>query len=161
MSAFPPTSNADPAQALRNYLDVVEDWHADLVEEAVTLFIKGEIPGFDGRFAPTAPMLAGACRKAAENRQRAAYIASLSAPRLMAPEIEKTPEQRERARELVASFVANLEAENIDAAETQRRNEQWVKVNARFQPDMSDEAVKSRLMSNKGTNWSVGDEDAA
>lgn len=159
MSAFPPTSGVDPAQALHNYLMVAEDYDADLVEEAVTLYVKGLMPGFDGRFAPTPPMLATGCRKAAENRQRAAYFAGLVRPALPPPDIEKTPEQRERAKAKVAEFLASLDAPDSDVETVKRRNAQFAKTNARFMPDMSDEAVKARLM--KGTRYSVGDGEAA
>ena len=133
---------------LHNYLLAVDDYAADDVEAAVTLYIKGAMPGFDGRFAPTAPMLATGCRKAVEDRSRVAYLAGMQMPRLPPPDIEKTDEQRQRARALMEQTVANLTAgAAVETAEAEAASKaRWEKVNARFQPDQSDEAIAARLL---------------
>ena len=161
-SAFPPLSNVDPDETLRRYFEAVEDFNAYDLETAVTLYIKGAVPGFDGRFAPTPPMLANGCRQAAEMRQREAYLASFNASRLAAPTVEKTAEQMERGRALMEAAVQRLasmnESESAEAIAASKAR--WEKVNARFAPDMSDEAIKERLMKPR---WTVGNdtEDAA
>lgn len=148
MSAFPAQNAPDQAELLRRYLDVAEDFAADLVEEAVTLYITGAIPGFDGRFAPTPPMLASACRKAAEHRARKRYLDGLLAPRLPAPVLQKTPEQRQSVRQQMEAAVDNLAARiALDDAEAQAAQKaMWEKTNERFRPDMSDDAVMNRLI---------------
>ena len=147
-SAFPPLSNVDPEEALRRYFEAIEDFPAYDLETAVTLFVKGRVPGFDGRFAPTPPMLATACRQAAEMRQREAYLESFNNPRLPPPDIEKTDERRHRARALMEQTVANLTAGTaVETAEAEAASKaRWEKVNARFQPDQSDEAIAERLL---------------
>lgn len=160
LSAFPAASTADPEQALRNFIEVAEDFDADLVEDAVTLFIKGQVPGFDGRFAPTAPMLAGACRLAAEHRARRKFLEGLAAPRLPSPTIEKTDEQRARARAQMQQAIDNLAAATaLETVEVAAANKaRWDKTNERFHPDMSDEAVMDRLI-HKRPAFTAGDPD--
>lgn len=152
MSAFPAQNAPDQAELLRRYLDVVEDWHADLVEEAVTLYTTGAMPGFDGRFAPTPPMLATGCRKAAENQARRKYLDGLNAPRLPAPQLQRTDESRERVREKMKAAVEAIGAQDahVAAEDIAYSKERWAKTNARFQPDMSDEAVMDRLVRKRG-----------
>jgi hypothetical protein len=154
LSAFPATASADPEQALRNYIEAVEDYPADDVEAGVTMFIKGTFPGFDGRFAPTAPMLATACRRAMEerlDRQRDRRPA-LPPPDKPPP----TPEQRERAMALVRQFEAQVAANNLteDAAAARRKSELLQRTNARFMPDMDEDALAERLGLSRG--FSVG-----
>lgn len=110
------------------------------------MFIKGQVPGHDGRFAPTAPMLAGACRLVLEKYNRVRYLEGIAAPRLPPPDIEKTPEQRERAKAKVAEFVASVGAEAMTEAETQERSARWAKVNARFDPPQDDASISARLI---------------
>lgn len=154
LSAFPPVSG-EPALILHNYLTAVDDFEADLVEEAVTLYIKGGVPGFDGRFAPTPPMLAGGCRLATEKRARAAYLEGYRTPRLAPPDIVKTPEQRAKAKAQVEALIQTIGAVNLHETteETKRRRESWEKTNAMFQPPMDDRSVMERLVKPR---YSVG-----
>lgn len=162
-SAFPPLSNVDPDEALRRYFEAIEDFPAYDLETAVTLFVKGRVPGFDGRFAPTPPMLATACRQAADMRQRDAYLKSFNQPRLAAPDIEKTDEQRARARALMQQTVDNLSAgtalESAEALAASRAR--WEKVNARFQPEMTDEAIAERLLGRRPFDVGAPESDEA
>lgn len=151
LSAFPATSQADPTLVLHNFLMAVEDWPADIVTDAVDSFIKGAVPGFDGRFAPTPPQLGTACRKAQEKVNRVAYLNRLARPALPPPDIEKTPEERERAKAKVAEFVASVSDDPADEATIAIRNARWAKVNARFAPPMDDHSVMERLL-----GYSVG-----
>lgn len=159
LAGFPPVSG-DPALVLHNYLMAAEDWTADQVEDGVTLILKGKLPGHDGRFAPTAPMFAAACRLAAETAARARYLEGIMAPRLPPPDIVHTPEERARAKAQVDAFIAaqagSTDAVALDAA----RKAQWAKVNARFMPALDDQSIAERLL-----GYTVGapesDENAA
>ena len=154
LSAFPPV-NGDPALVLHNYLMAVEDWAADFVEDGVTLIVKGKLPGHDGRFVPTPPMVATACSIVAEQASRQRYLDRLSQPALPAPDIEKTPEQRTRAKAKVAEFVASV-SPDPDEATIAVRNARWAKVNAHFDPPQDDESLTDRLHLKRGTSYSVG-----
>lgn len=151
LSAFPATSQADPTLVLHNFLMAVEDWPADIVTDAVDSFIKGGFPGFDGRFAPTPPQLGTACRQAQEKVNRTAYLNRMARPALPPPDIEKTPEQRLRAKAKIAEFVASVSPDPADEATIAIRNARWAKVNARFDPPQDDASVMERLM-----GYSVG-----
>jgi hypothetical protein len=163
LAAFPPISG-EPSLILHNYLMAAEDFSADDVEAAVTMYIKGSVPGFDGRFAPTAPMLATGCRKVIDERNKQAYYASFSAPRLPPPDIEKTDEQRARARAKMQAAIDNLSsATALDSAEALDASKaRWEKVNTRFAPDMSEEAIMERLV-RRERGWTTGNDygDAA
>lgn len=155
LSAFPPV-NGDPALVLHNYLMAVEDWAADYVEDAVTLILKGNLPGHDGRFVPTAPMVATACRITAERSSRQSYLERLSRPALPPPDIEKTPEQRERAKAKMAEFVASVSEDPASEATIAIRNARWAKVNAHFDPPQDDDSLADRLHLRRGASYSVG-----
>lgn len=164
LNSFPSANPADPVQYLNNFMDVAEDFHAELVEAGVTILIKGLLPGFDGRFAPTAPMLATACRKAADDAARKRYLDGLNAPRLPPPEIQKTDDQRARACAKMQQAIDNLSAgtalESAEALAAEKAR--WGKVNVRFAPDMSEDAIMDRLV-RKGRGWTTGNDygDAA
>ena len=145
---------------LHNYLTAIDDWHADHVEDAVTMFIKGEVPGHDGRFAPTAPMLAKACGLVLESENRNRYLAGLQQPRLPKPDIEKTPEQRARALDAVEKFTQQMKRDQMILEEAHRKD-QWERVNARFVPDQTEEAIRQRLMKTPFTTGSPESERAA
>lgn len=138
---------------LHNFLMAVEDWSADFVEDAVTLFIKGQVPGHDGRFAPTPSQLATACNIVAEKASRARYLNGLSQPRLPPPDIVHTEEERERVAAKVKAFseVQGSIMAHENSVDTQRRRERWAKTNARFQPPMDDASISQRLL-----GYSVG-----
>jgi hypothetical protein len=112
------------ALVTHGYLTAIDGFDANLIEAGVDLVLRGGLPGHDMSFAPTAPQFATACRMAAERASRQRYLNGLTAPRLPPPEIVKTPEQRERAREMVQGFVASQSPEHAEpqVAEQRRRD---------------------------------------
>lgn len=146
LSAFPPVSG-DPVLVLHNYLRAVEDFAPGLVTDAVDLTIKGELPNHDGRFAPTAPMLATACRLAADRLSRTRYLNGLTAPRLPAPDIPKTDAARQRVRDMAKHAAETIGAVNLDASEAEMAasKERWAKVNAHFDPPQDEASLTERL----------------
>lgn len=147
LSNFPPVAG-DIQQVVGNYLAAVDGWSYDDVTMAVDLYVKGQMPGFDGRFAPTPPMLVSGCRKAAEIKARDRYLRKVATPQLSAPDIVHTPEERARVKAKVQRFIEQQNEMAIagDESETKRKAMGWAKVNARFNPDMSDDALMARLM---------------
>ncbi|HYF34540.1 MAG TPA: hypothetical protein VD994_04560 [Prosthecobacter sp.] len=148
---------------MRNYLEAVEDWPADDVDAAVTAFIKGTVPGFDGKWAPTAPMLAGACRLAAEKRAREAYLDGLRRPALPPPPVEHSPEERARIQAMAKQASELLSS--VSSAEDKQREvevaQRWQRTNQRFAPDMSEKALAERLHLVQDHYWTAGDEGEA
>lgn len=146
LASFPPV-NGDPALVLHNYLTAVSGFATDFLTDGVDLIIRGELPGHDGRFAPTPPMLATACRLAAEKNARQRYLAGLGAPQLMASTIEKTDEQRQRVREKAKYAAQTIGAVNLDTTEAEMAasKERWARVNAHFDPPQDADSLTDRL----------------
>lgn len=129
------------------YLTAIDGFAADLVDDGVNLVLKGELPGHDGRFVPTPPMLATACRIAADRNARQRYLAGLSAPRLPAPQIEHSQESRERVRQMAQDAAERIGAVNLHMAEEEiiAAKARWEKVNAHFDPPQDYDSLTSRL----------------
>src|SRR5690606_36007701 len=75
-AANEPLEKRAERMALRTtgYLTAIDGFVIEIIEDGVDLVVRGELPGHDGRFAPTPPMLATACRIAAEKVARARYL---------------------------------------------------------------------------------------
>ena len=56
-SAFPAAQRSDEVLAARTYLDVLEGFTIEAVEQSVRQFITGNVQNHDGRFAPSAAEL--------------------------------------------------------------------------------------------------------
>jgi hypothetical protein len=125
------------------------------LDPGVMILINGQYPGHDGRFAPTAPQLATAIRMARDKRLEHERRERLNQPRLAPPDVVSTPEERARAKTKLDHFLQNVgdRMRTDDATITKSRNHVLAKTNARFAPDMSDDAVANRLL------FSVGDPD--
>jgi hypothetical protein len=155
LGSFPNFSSGDSEGALGSYALVMARADQQDLEPGVMILINGEYPGHDGRFAPTAPQLATAIRMARDKRLESERRTKLSQPQLMAPDIQRTPEERARVKAKIDGFLADQVVEQADPEAIKRRNEQWAKTNARFMPDMSPEAMHERLVRKRG--YSVGD----
>ncbi len=62
-SSFPQSAVADIDLQLRAYVDAVKDAHLDDVLSAIDRFRRGEVPGNDGAFCPSAAQLCADVRK--------------------------------------------------------------------------------------------------
>lgn len=146
LASFPPVSG-DPALVLHNYLTAVSGFASDFVTDGVDIIIRGELPGHDGRFAPTPPMLATACRIATERLARARYLDGIKAPRLPKPDIPKTDAARQRVREQMKHAAETIGAVNLDTSEAEMAasKERWERVNAFFEPPQDDASLTERL----------------
>lgn len=141
------------------FLTALDGFAIELVEDAVDLVLRGELPGHDGRWAPTPPMLATACRLAAEKNARQRYLNGFSAPRLPAPTIEKTDEQRQRVREMANHAAQTIGAVNLDTTEAEiaASKARWERVNAHFDPPQDDASLTDRLNRNRDRQgYSIG-----
>lgn len=167
LSGFPASQAVDQAELLRRYLEVAEDFHADDVLTSVDLYLKSQMPGFDGRYAPTPPMLAAGCRRAADIRARKAYLDGLTRPDLPAPAVERTPGAQQRVRALMGQAVASLsKSEPTDdaAAELAKRQakQKLAKHDAFFADDfVATDGGVGRISKSLARiiGYEVGDED--
>lgn len=133
------------------FLTALDGFAVDLVEDAVDLVLRGELPGHDGRFAPTPPQLASAARIVRDKRLDSEALTRRYTPRLPAPDIAKTPEQRARARAKMEEFVRSVGgAEAEQTAESLAASKaRWERVNARFDPPQDEASLTERLNLNR------------
>lgn len=157
LSPFPAGGQGAGEDVLREYVRVAQSYtDADLTAGA-DLLMSGRFPGYDGRFAPSPPQFGAACRKALEDRLDAEAIDRRMRPRLAPPDVEKTDESRKRVLARTAELVEALAAQQRteDAQVERERKARQARVNDRFAPDMSREAVSRRLYPRDP--WDVGD----
>lgn len=147
----------DRIERIKVYFDAVALYAEEDVEAAVEAVLTGTATGINPNFAPPAPAFAGECRRQMNMRLRRAELERIARPRLPAPDIEKTDEQRQRARAKMQEAIDNLSAsEALASAEALDASKaRWEKVNAHFQPDMTDDAVMNRLI-HKRPAYDVG-----
>jgi len=147
LGSFPSFLSGDDDAALKAYEVVMSTADERDLQPGFMILINGEYPGHDGRFAPTAPQLASAIRMARDRRLEHERVMNAHQPRLPAPDIAKTPEQRMRARVKLAEFL-----QSVGKAETEQNAEQlaaskarWAKVNAHFDPPQDEASLTERL----------------
>lgn len=119
LGTFPNFQSGDAEAALTAYAMVIGAADPRDVEPGIMKLIKGELPGFDGRFAPTSAQLARAIRVCLDKRVDAEIAARR---RLPPPEDapEPTPEQRARVKAMLANLQLGEDAE-ADARAEERR----------------------------------------
>lgn len=146
---------------MRVYFDAVISYETQDIEVAVTNLLSGAAPGHNPAYAPPAPLVAAEVRRVMNLRLESAHRERMRRPALPPPEIEHTPEQRARIKDLVRQAAANLSS--ISKTDDQRREieiaERWQRVNSRFVPDLSEQAISQRLGFTAGDR--DGEEDAA
>lgn len=92
-------------EMLRFYIKAVDGYDVDLVEDAASMFTRGQAPGHDGRFRPSPALVAKTCWVAAEKRARDRYLQKIANPQLPPPPFEKTAESRARVQQMAADYA--------------------------------------------------------
>lgn len=156
-----PSANGEGEEQLRSYLLAVDDYTADDVRLGVDALIKGIAPGVNPNFLPPPAVVGGECRRQMGLRHRAEDLEARYRPKLPPPDVERSPEARARMQAKVDAFLADVAVKTEDPEAVKRRNEQWSKINARFMPDMSDEAMAERLGRQRGFDVGYSEDDAA
>lgn len=155
-STYPQFATGDFGEAMRAYFDAVELYETIDIVAAVKNFLSGSAPGMNPAFAPSAPMVGAETRRVMNLRLDAEHRSRVPLP---PPTVSHAPDELARmsakAEEAIARLTASMRTE--DAAADKRQRDGWARTNARFQPDMSPNAVKRRL----GFPELVRDEDAA
>jgi hypothetical protein len=133
----------DLGATLKTYLHAVSIYETRDVIQGISDFITGNVPGHNPAFAPSAPQVGSAVRRAMERRAEAERLnrIALPAPR---DEFEQDPPEvraknRARLDQLAADLAASMEMDRAPLRSLQQRT------NARF-------ASEAR--------YSIGDEDA-
>ena len=155
LASFPNFQSGDADAALAAYSLVIGQADPRDVEPGITMLINGELPGFDGRFAPTSAQLARAIRISLDRRldREIAERRSLPAP----PDewVDDAPEVKARNKARLDALAASLAADlRTEEAETDRkRRELGNRTNAVFRPSDDPYAMAKRL------GFEVGDPD--
>lgn len=132
LGTFPNFQSGDAEAALAAYALVITGADPRDVEPGITMLINGELPGFDGRFAPTSTQLARAIRVCLERRVDAEIAARKALPPPVDDWVDDPPEikARNKARldELAASLASTMDMGRAPLRDLQRRT------NERFDP---------------------------
>jgi hypothetical protein len=158
LAAFPATSSGSSDDVVDAFLIGCAEIPAHFLAIAAQRFLAGTVPGQHSTFSPSPAQLATTAR---EHWYMALETEHKKLPPPPEPP-EPSPEERARVKAGFDALIADLasKVQTEDAKATARRKALQDKTNARFQPDMSDEAVTARLGGRP--RYSVGDpEDAA
>lgn len=131
--------------ALRVYFEAVESYQTQDIETAVANFLAGNAPGVTNfAFAPPAPLFAAECRRVMNLRLDSERRSKRP---LALPEPSISEAERARVAEGFKMLLAELDpAGTPDEAKRESEHQAyWAKVNARFAPDQSDDAMRRRL----------------
>ena len=142
LGTFPNFQSGDAEAALAAYALVITGADPRDIEPGIMMLINGELPGFDGRFAPTSTQLARAIRISLERRVDREIAARKALPPPVDDWVDDPPEvkARNKARldQLAADLASTMDMDKAPLRDLQRRT------NERFDPPA----------------YTVGDEDA-
>jgi len=158
LGSFPNFQSGDAEAALGAYEIVLTEADERDLQPGVMKLIHGELPGHDGRFAPTAPQLARAIRTARDERLDREHAERAALPKPDDTWVDDDPETKVRNKARFEALAAQLaQTMRTDEAEAnKRRMDLQDRTNHRFAPDPSPEARAKRL----GVPYTVGDPDA-
>lgn len=132
--------NVDPGDLARDrmakarvYFEAVGPYEACDVEQAVTDFLTGNVPGgWNVAYAPSAPQVGSAVRRAMERRVEAERLNRLALPPPPDDFVQDPPEVRARNRAMMDALAASL-ASTMDMDKAPLRDLQR-RTNERFDP---------------------------
>lgn len=124
-STYPSFRPADPVAAMKVYFEAVSEYHQADVLDAVHAFITGSVPGHNPSFAPSAPEVGSACRRAMFKRLDAERLDKLALP---APpdDFEQDPldvriRNKAKLDALAASLASTMDMDRAPLRDLQRR----------------------------------------
>lgn len=132
LGSFPNFQSGDAEAALAAYAMVITSADPRDVEPGIMLLINGQLPGLDGRFAPTAPQLARAIRVCLDKRVDAEIAARRRLPPPADDAPEPTPEQKAKVRAILDNL--KLAEEHQADARAEERRALLRRTNERFDP---------------------------
>jgi hypothetical protein len=129
---------------VKTYLHAVSIYETRDVIQGISDFITGNVPGHNPAFAPSAPQVGSAVRRAMERRVEAERLDRLQLPPPSDDFQQDPPDVRAKNKArldaLAASLASSMDMDRAPLRDLQRRT------NARFDPD--------------ALTYAVGDEDA-
>lgn len=128
---------------VKTYLHAVSIYETRDVIQGISDFITGNVPGHNPAFAPSAPQVGSAVRRAMERRVEAERLDRLQLPPPADDLVQDPPEVRAKNRARLDALAASL-ASSMQMDDAPLRSLQ-ARTNARFDPEPW---------------YSVGDDDA-
>src|SRR5688572_3054276 len=110
-----PSANGQGEEQLRSYLLAVDDYTAGDVALGINALIKGIAPGVNPNFLPPPAIVGVECRRQQTIRLESERRDNLRRPKLMAPDIQHTPDERARMQAKVDAFLAEVAVKTEDA----------------------------------------------
>lgn len=159
LASFPATSSGSSDDVVDAFLLGCAEIPAHFLAIAAQRFLAGTVPGQHTAFSPSPAQLATVAR---EHWYMALEAEHKKLPPPPAPP-EPSEEERERVKAGFDALVKDLaqRVQTDDAKEAARRKAIHDKTNARFMPDMSDEALSARLGRKRGFDVGYSDDEAA
>lgn len=160
LGTFPNFQSGDAEAALAGYSMVIGNADPRDVEPGIMLLINDELPGFDGRFAPTSTQLARAIRISLERRVDREIAERRALPPPEDNWVDDSPEVKARNKAKLDALAAELaKGMRTDEAEDERKRKALAnRTNQRFAPSYDPEDMAKRL--GIGVGYTVGDPDA-
>ncbi len=129
---YPGFKADDLGATIKTYLHAVSIYETQDVIQGISDFITGRVPGHNAAFAPSAPQVGSAVRRAMERRLEAERINRLSLPPPADDFVQDPPEVRAKNRalmdELAKSLASSMQMDDSILRGIQQRT------NARFDP---------------------------
>ena len=118
-------------------------------------FIHGAVPGHNQSYRPSAPLVGAETRRVMNLRVESEARERRLRPQLPPPDVVHSPESRARIAALAQSYVETVanQMRTEDAERDRSMSALSARTNARFQPDLSEAAMRRRL------GYSAGDPD--
>lgn len=158
---YPGFKADDLTATIKTYLHAVSIYETRDVIQGISDFITGNVPGHNAAFAPSAPQVGSAVRRAMERRVEAERLDRLALPPPPDDFEQDPPDVRARNKArmdaLAEQLAANLRTE--EAENDRKRAEMNRKANNRFDPSQ-DAADMSRRLGIGGARFTAGDPDA-
>jgi len=151
---YPPPANgnseeqirADRIERAKVYFEALAIYETRDIDAGITALLTGSEPGVNPAFAPSAPQVATAARRALNARLDSEYRKRLGHPALPPPDIPKTPESRERVRALAQQFAGAVDAMRTPDAKAEAFKRQREAASAaRWDPSVEPGQIKFRL----------------
>lgn len=160
LGSFPNFQSGDGEAALAAYEIVLSEADPRDMQPGVMILINGELPGHDGRFAPTAPQLARAIRTARDKRLDHEAEERARLPKPDDEWVDDSPDVKARNKARLDELAANLaKSMRTDEAEEERKRKELAnRTNQRFAPSMDPHEISRRL--GVGVRYYVGEPDA-
>jgi hypothetical protein len=129
---YPGFKADDLAATIKTYLHAVSIYETQDVIQGISDFITGNVPGHNAAFAPSAPQVGSAVRRAMERRVERERLDRLALPPPADDFVQDPPEVRAKNRALLDKLAADL-ASSMQMDDTVLRDLQR-RTNERFDP---------------------------